>query len=523
MAKMLSLGYIVVMEKKLRFSGVLLHPTSLYGKYGIGDLGEEAREFIKMLDESGVGMWQILPLTPVGFGNSPYAAQSAFAGNELLISIDELVKDGLLLIEDIPELPQFSDLYVDFEKAAKFKFPLLQVAVTRFEKNKEYQDFLSTHSYWIEDYALYKALCDYYQDTRWYEKWDDGLKRRDPSALSEWALKLSSEVESYKVLQFFFFQQWQRLHTFATEHHIAIIGDIPIFVAHDSADSWVYHDYLKMDESGHVKKIAGVPPDAFSPTGQLWGNPVYNWEALKKDGYSWWIKRVTHQLSLTDMIRIDHFRGFEAAWEVPFGDITAENGKWVKAPGKDFFNVLRNQLGYLPFIAEDLGVITKDVEFLRDSNNFPGMKIFQFAFNVIENGVLDAHHPYLPHNWDSLCVAYTGTHDNTTTRGWYDSLMDREKDAIRRYLSCGDDSIVWYAIRAVMASSAMYAIIPFQDILELDGSARMNFPGTCGGTNWAYKVTPGSFNTSIKNKIISMIAPFGRDGKLEDLKEAITG
>ncbi|NCB00568.1 MAG: 4-alpha-glucanotransferase [Spirochaetia bacterium] len=515
------------MKKKLRFSGILLHPTSLYGSYGIGDLGQVAKDFILMLEQSGVGLWQILPLTPVGYGASPYAAQSAFAGNELLISIDELINDLLLRHEDISTIPHFSDSIVEFDKVASFKKPLLSLAVSRFiaigdkKIQKEYHEFLTTHSYWIEDYALYKALSDYYNDTRWYSKWEEGLKHRDEKTLLLWKKKLAKEIEEQKILQFFFFRQWQRIHNFAKEHQVAIVGDIPIFVAHDSADAWSHRSYLKMDDEGKLEKIAGVPPDAFSPTGQLWGNPVYNWEALKKDNYSWWIKRVSHQLLLTDMVRMDHFRGFEAAWEVPFGDTTAENGKWVKAPGIDFFNVLRKEIGYLPIIAEDLGVITKEVEELRDSNNFPGMNILQFAFNVDEQGNLDAHHSYLPHNWDALCASYTGTHDNNTTKGWYDALQERERDAVRRYLSCGDESVIWYFIRAVMASSAMYAIVPFQDILELDGSARMNFPGTCGGTNWAYKVAPGSFNKSIKDKIKAMVAPFGRDGRYKDLIKAV--
>lgn len=516
------------MKNKLRFSGVLLHPTSLYGTYGIGDLGTVAREFITMLHESGVGMWQILPLSPVGFGNSPYAAQSAFAGNELLISLDELIIDTLLSEQDIQPIPHFSLELVEFEKVAAYKMPLLRLAVKRFLlskkdlREKEYQEFLTIHEYWIDDYALYKALSDYYNDTRWYSEWNDGLAKKDEKSIKEWKEKLKKEILEYKILQFFFYRQWQALHAFATEKKVAIVGDIPIFVAHDSADAWSHRKYLRMNDDGTLEKIAGVPPDAFSPTGQLWGNPVYNWDALKKDNYSWWIKRVSHQLLLTDMIRIDHFRGFEAAWEVPFGERTAENGTWVEAPGIDFFKVLKKEIGYLPFIAEDLGVITPEVDALRETNNFPGMKILQFAFNVSDNGVLDAHHIYLPHNYDPLCVAYTGTHDNNTTLGWYDSLPERERDAVRRYLSCGDESIVWYFVRAVMASNAMYAIIPFQDVLGLDMSARMNLPGTCGGTNWAFKVAPGSFNQSCKDTLKAMVAPFGRDATLDDLYKAVT-
>jgi len=516
------------MKNKLRFSGVLLHPTSLYGRFGIGDLGSVAKEFISLLHASGIGMWQILPLTPVGFGNSPYAAQSAFAGNELLISLDELIKEQLLTESDIHPIPDFSLEHVEFDKVASYKRPLLRLAVNNFLSSEEhisseeYKDFLDTHSYWIDDYALYKSLCDFYNDTRWYSEWDNGLATRDEQSIKEWKEKLANEITEYKVLQFFFFKQWKALHSYATEKKVVIVGDIPIFVAFDSADAWAYRKYLKISSEGTLEKIAGVPPDAFSPTGQLWGNPVYNWDALKKDDYSWWIKRVSHQLILTDMIRIDHFRGFEAAWEVPFSDTTAERGKWIEAPGSDFFRVLKKELGYLPFIAEDLGVITPEVEVLRDTNNFPGMKILQFAFNVDDNGILDAHHTYLPHNWDPLCAAYTGTHDNNTTLGWYNSLTERERDAIRRYLSCGDESIVWYVVRAVMASCAMYAIIPFQDVLGLGEKARMNFPGTCGGTNWAFKISPEAFNQATKDTLIAMVSPFGRDATLDDLYKAVT-
>ena len=504
------------MEKKLRYSGVLLHPTSLHGKYGIGDLGHQGEEFIQLLSKAGVTHWQILPLSPVGYGNSPYASQSAFAGNEMLISLDVLVDQQILQGEDLLPVPQFRDDFVEYQKVQEYKLPLLRKAVQSFLLLKkgpllvEYQAFQEESEFWLEDYALYKALCDYYNDSRWFSMWDQKIADRDPLALATWKEKMSVEIEQYKVLQFFFHQQWQALHTFANDNKVSIIGDIPIFVAHDSVDAWCHRAFLKMDARGNLKKVAGVPPDAFSTTGQLWGNPVYDWKALKADNYSWWVKRMKHQFSMTDMVRIDHFRGFDAAWEVPSGDLTAENGKWVAGPGQDFFSVLKKEVGTLPVIAEDLGVITSSVEKLRDDNHFPGMRILQFGFNVNDEGDLDASHFYLPHNYDQLCVAYTGTHDNNTTRGWYNNLGERERDAIRRYLSCDDQSVVWYFIRAIMASSAQWAIIPFQDLIEADEKGRMNFPGTCGDHNWSYRIPPDSCSEDVMRKLEAIVKPFGR-------------
>ncbi len=524
MVKTSSMVYIARMEKKLRFSGVLLHPTSLPGKSGIGDFGYECERFIDLLGDAHIGLWQILPLSPVGFGNSPYASSSAFAGEELLISLEKLVDIGILNENDLHPVPEFSQVKVDFEKVRTYKMPLLRKAAELFlsdTSTKEYASylaFLETESYWIGDYALYRAASAYFEDLRWYEVWPEGLANREPASVQEYEEKLKGEIDIVQVLQYFFHSQWEEIHSYANEKGVAIVGDIPIFVAHESADVWCHRTFLKLNKDGSRKKVAGVPPDAFSASGQLWGNPVYDWEALKKDNYSWWFERITHQLKMTDMVRIDHFRGFEAAWEVDASEETAENGSWVKAPGDDFFTSLEKKLGHLPFIAEDLGVITDEVNELRESHGFPGMKILQFAFNFTGEGTFESDHFYLPHTYDKLCAAYTGTHDNNTTRGWYNALDDGYRNLVRRYLSCSDESMTWYAVRALMASSAMYAIVPYQDVLEKGKESRMNAPGTVGDPNWMFRVHPLEMGEDVKQKLINMTEPFGRNAGFKELK-----
>ncbi len=521
MVKTSSFVYIARMEKNLRFSGVLLHPTSFPGRSGIGEFGYECERFIDILGEAGIGLWQILPLSPVGFGNSPYAASSAFAGEELLISLEKLVDSGLLTEEDLLSLPEFSLSHVEFDKVRSYKSPLLRRAAERFlssSDTQEYTAFLEKESYWITDYALFKAAGDHFGDFQWHETWPAGLARREASEIEKWKEKLGKEIEIIQVLQYFFHSQWEDIHSYAHEKGVAIVGDIPIFVAHESADVWCHREFLKLDSNGKRKKVAGVPPDAFSSTGQLWGNPVYDWDALKKDEYSWWLERIHHQLRMTDMVRVDHFRGFEAAWEVDASETTAENGSWVKAPGDDFFSFLAKKIGHLPFIAEDLGVITEEVDQLRIDHGFPGMKILQFAFSYTSEGSFDAEHFYLPHTYPVQCAAYTGTHDNNTTRGWYDALNEGDKNLVRRYLSCDDSSVVWYAVRSVMASSARYAIIPFQDVLDKGAETRMNAPGTVGDPNWMYRVLPQELGRDVKEKLVNMTEPFGRTAGIDELK-----
>ena len=526
MATFQEFDYIFTMNKKIRYSGVLLHPTSFPSNYGIGDMGEQSRLFVDLLSDAQVGLWQILPLGPVGFGNSPYAARSAFAGNEFLISLDMLVDDGYLELSDILDIPHFSPSNVEFSQVDDFKFPLLLKAAHTFiseasaEEQKQFALFCTQQAYWLDDYALYRALVDHYNDSRWFSTWDPLLTKRDEHALSQWREKKAQEITVWSVLQYFFFQQWKALKAYANEHGVAIVGDIPIFVAADSVDAWSNRKYLKIDEDGRASALSGVPPDAFSATGQLWGNPVYDWQALERDDFSWWVQRMTHQFLLTDLVRIDHFRGFEAYWEVPAGESTAERGQWVKAPGEKLFKVLRDRFGDLPVFAEDLGVITPEVEHLRDSNGFPGMKIAHFAFAALGPAVIDPDNAYLPHNYPRQCVAYTGTHDNDTTRGWYSKLDEGMKDIVRRYLSCSDEQVVGHLMRAIMASSAQYAIVPMQDILHLGAEARMNQPGTCGNPNWTWRMSTEQMGDDTKATLKALTQPFGRNGTLADIKHS---
>jgi len=512
------------MNKKIRYCGVLLHPTSLPGAHGVGTLGDAARGFIDFLAESKIGIWQILPLGPVGFGNSPYAARSAFAGNELLIDLDQLVVDGYLDLEDSLVHPRFPEETVDFNAVEAFKKPLLRKAAERFHAQTatavqaEFIRFCEENRDWLDDYALYMTVLDHYQDSRWFSVWDKGLARRDPAVMAEWCKNKAKEIVIWKTLQYFFSIQWDALKAYANAQGVLLVGDIPIFVAYDSVDAWSNRKYLKIDAEGKATAISGVPPDAFSTTGQLWGNPVYDWEALAADDFSWWVRRLEMSFKLTDIVRIDHFRGFEAYWEVPAGEATAEKGSWVPAPGKALFETLRKRIGRLPVFAEDLGVITERVDALRDENGFPGMKVAQFAFDLVSPGVLDPQNSYLPHNYDYNCVAYTGTHDNNTTRGWYDALDDAYKDLVRRYLSCPDHEVVWQLMRMIMASHARYVIFPMQDLLGLGEVARMNTPGTCGDPNWCWRMRREALSASLSAACSTMLGLFGRTGSAAELE-----
>ena len=482
------------MRNASRKAGVLLHPTSLPSKWGIGDLGENAYAFVDKLEKANVRLWQVLPLGPTGFGDSPYASRSTFAGNELLISLDKLYEEGWLELVDILK-PQVEERErVDYGQAREVKTPLLRKAAKAFlaEPAEDYASFCATHAWWLDDYALYQVLCDWYGDSRWFSVWDEDLRRRKDSALAKARAEHAEEIELYKVYQYFFFHQWLELKGYANERDIEIIGDIPIFVAPDSVDAWTNTRLLKIDDEGHQEASSGVPPDAFSATGQLWGNPLYRWAEHEKDGFSWWVSRLRETLKMCDIVRIDHFRGFAACWEVPAGEDTAMNGKWVASPGQKLLDAFRKALGDdLPIIAEDLGVITPDVEKLRDDNGLPGMKILQFAFSAADDGEIDATNAYLPHNVDERSVIYTGTHDNDTTLGWYLSLDDGMKDIVRRYFECSDEDIVYRLIRAALSSRSRYAVIPAQDVMALGTEARMNVPSTCGTSNWSWKMSQG--------------------------------
>jgi 4-alpha-glucanotransferase len=511
--------------KFIRSSGILLHPTSFPGPHGIGDLGRAAYQFIDFLVEAGQRLWQVLPLGPTGYGDSPYASFSSFAGNPLLISLHELVEAGDLQVADIANPPNFPIDKVDFGWVIFWKGRLLEKAARNFLANAdsarraEFDAFCAEHAGWLDDFALFMAVKEHF-DARakvedvfgamWNNYWDKDIALRQPVALKRWCTQQAESIAVQKVLQFYFFQQWQAVKGYANEQGIQIIGDIPIFVAPDSVDVWANPDKFLLDENGQPKVVAGVPPDYFSETGQLWGNPLYDWQAMQKDGFEWWINRIRATLRLVDIIRIDHFRGFEAYWEIPAGQKTAIKGRWVKAPGVALFEAVEKALGDLPILAEDLGVITPEVVALRERFGFPGMKILQFAFDSEEAGGLNAANAFLPHNHTANSVVYTGTHDNDTTKGWYRERTPEEQDFIRRYLARNDHDIVWDFIRLAMASVACFAIVPLQDTLNLDSDARMNTPSTLGG-NWAWRYRPAALNPWVSGRLREMVELYGRN------------
>ncbi|MBN4003962.1 4-alpha-glucanotransferase [Nostoc sp. LPT] len=484
-----------------RSSGILLHPTSFPSRFGIGDLGLEAYRFIDFLKESHQQYWQVLPLGPTGYGNSPYMCYSAMAGSPLLISPEKLRDEGLLTEEDFANLPGFPEEKVDFEKVVPIKIGLLKKAYEHFRVNatpiqqKEFEGFCDSKAYWLDNYALFMALKDANENANWHT-WPSELVKRDPQAMEQVQEQLNGEIFYYKFVQFEFFRQWSELKSYANMRGIDIIGDIPIYVAHDSADVWAHPNIFCLDEqTGAAAQMAGVPPDYFSATGQLWGNPVYNWEELQKQDFKWWVQRFEAMLDYVDIIRIDHFRGFEAYWAVPQGEQTAMNGKWVEAPGDAFFEVIRQKLGKLPVLAEDLGVITPGVEALRDKYEFPGMKILQFAFSA------DSANPFLPFNYRHNAVVYTGTHDNDTTIGWFNTAEDEEKQNLLLYLgSISPDGIHWDLIRLALSSIANQAIIPLQDILGLGNEARMNFPSIAEG-NWEWRYQAGAITDELRDRL----------------------
>ena len=503
--------------KRERYTGILFHPTSLPGSYGIGDFGKAAYKFADFLKDSHITHWQILPLGPTGYGNSPYSARSTFAGNELLISPELLLEDGLLTQEDLDTAPGFDQQKIDFQAVEQWKIPMLQKAARTFiaeassAQKKAFDEFCSSQEYWLEDYALYTVVNTYYGDSRWYSVWDHDIGYREPEALLRWRKNYSVEILMQKVLQYFFAKQWKALKSYVNSLGILLIGDIPIFVAGDSADVWVNIHLFKTDEKGAYSAVSGVPPDFFSETGQLWGTPVYDWAENEAQQFSWWIQRVKAALTQTDIIRIDHFRGFESYWEVPAGEKTAIHGAWIQAPGAKLFQEMRKQLGEIPIIAEDLGVVTPEVEALRDDNGFPGMKIFQFGFDYVSDGILDPSNNFLPHNYPENCVAYTGTHDNDTTVGWYTSLPESHKDLVRRYLARSGEDIAWSMMRTVMASVAKYAIFPMQDLLNLGADCRMNIPSTVGSFNWSWRMLPNALQPWIADRMKEMVMLYGRE------------
>ena len=488
-----------------RKSGVLMHPSSLPGPGGIGSFGEEARRFVDFLHKSGQSLWQILPLGPTAYGNSPYSCYSAFAGNPLLINLETVVDDGDLLAQEVKT--EFSGERVDYGAVELYKVGLLKEAACRFfaegsqKRKEEFWQFCDT-TFWLHDFALFMALKEQFKGESWRE-WPDTVAKRAPEALASWSDKLGAAIGEQKYLQWQFARQWKKLKGYANVLGISIVGDLPIFVAYDSSDVWANPQLFHLDEKGLPIVVAGVPPDYFSKTGQLWGNPLYNWDRMAEAGYSWWVARLRNDLSLYDMVRIDHFRGFEAFWEVPMWEKTAINGRWVKGPGEALFHALRNALGNLPIIAEDLGVITGEVEALRDQFGFPGMKILQFAFGS------GPDNPYLPHNHVRSCVAYTGTHDNDTTAGWLASMKVKEQKEVLAYFDRDKTDIVWQMVKCALASVADYAIIPMQDLLELPSTGRMNIPGVAGG-NWSWRCDSDALSAKLAAKFSRATELYGR-------------
>jgi 4-alpha-glucanotransferase len=491
-----------------RSSGILLHPSSLPGPFGIGDIGPRAHLWLEFLSQAGCGLWQVLPLGPTGYGDSPYQCFSAFAGNPYLISPEALVLDGLLDEKSLDTRPLFPEDKVDFGEVITWKLGLLDQAFHTFsesatpELHKELNTFQSEQAYWLEDFALFMAIKEYQGGGSWSD-WPTPLRLRETQALQSARDKLSVPIRKQIFRQFLFFRQWKALHNQARNLGIQIIGDIPIFVSHDSADVWSHTDLFYIDADGKPTVVAGVPPDYFSPTGQLWGNPLYNWETHARSGYSWWLDRFKAVLQTVDIVRLDHFRGFAGYWEVPASNPTAEIGRWVRGPGKSFLKAVHDGLGELPIIAEDLGLITPDVLEMRDDFNLPGMKIFQFAFSS------DAKDPFLPHNYPKGCVVYTGTHDNDTVIGWFDTAPEKERDFCLRYLDSDGKDLPWDMVRAVWGSVAVFSLAPMQDLLHLGTEARMNFPGRPSG-NWIWRMSDGVLTDELCQKLKEINHLFGR-------------
>jgi len=500
------------MELK-RSCGLILHPTSLPGPFGIGSLGEQAFRFIQFLRSSGQSCWQVLPPGPAGCGNSPYQSPSCFAGNPLLIDPLKLVEKGFLPGEALKEIPPFPAGRVDYSGAAEFKMAILEKSFRHFrssgaaEKRNAFAAFCSREACWLDDFALFMALRDHYPDRNlsMWQQWPEDIARHKAAAVKKWRQRLSERVEEYRFRQFLFFSQWGELKKEAAGKNITIIGDIPIFSALDSADVWANQELFDLNKKGYPNNVGGVPPDYFSPTGQLWGNPLYKWPQHRKSGYSWWQARIARALHLFDIVRIDHFRGFESCWQVAAGNETAAEGKWLKGPGAELFSSVQNGLGKLPLIAEDLGVITPEVKELRERLGFPGMKVLQFAFG----GGRWGKSIYLPHNYSQNCVVYTGTHDNDTLCGWYNTAPEKTRDHVRRYLGVNGSDIAWDLIRLAYSSVASLAMTTPQDLLKLGSEARLNLPGTPSG-NWEWRLTAGMLTQEIAGRLSDLAELYGR-------------
>ncbi len=525
-----------------RSSGVLAHITSFPSKFGIGDLGKGTYDFIDFLNKSNQKLWQTLPLGVTSYGDSPYQSFSTFAGNHILISLETLVLEGYLLESDIENVPDFDDDNVEYGKVIEYKLEILRKAHKNFltsakeTQKSAFNKFCKEEESWLNDFCLFISLKFHFikeRDQQFepnelkeyreankdvltedqiktffygavWNSWPTDIAMRKDKAIKKWSKTLNEDIEFYKFVQYEFFRQWSEAKKYANEKGIQIIGDIPIFVAMDSSDVWANKELFQLDNFGNPKGVAGVPPDYFSETGQLWGNPLYDWEANKKDKFNWWIRRVKAMVTLSDIIRIDHFRAFDEYWAIPYGELTAINGKWIKAPGYELFEAIEKSLGDLPIIAEDLGKMTSTVEKLRDDLKLPGMKILQFAFDDSEEN------DYLPHNFEhSNCVVYTGTHDNDTSIGWYNSTTEKDRDHLRRYMNVSGEDVAWDLIRLAFSSIAGFAIIPVQDLMRLDTSARMNTPGVTAG-NWGFRYKENMLTDDIASHLSYLTKLFDR-------------
>jgi 4-alpha-glucanotransferase len=494
-----------------RRSGILMHITSLPSPFGIGDLGPGAYKFVDFLADSGQRLWQVLPLSPTDpiEGNSPYSSPSAFAGNPLLISPEHLINDGFLTEEDLDSPPAFAAERVDYPAVIEYKHKLLDTAFERFsraEDRREFEGFCSKNSHWLEDFVLFTALKDHFSGQVWSD-WQAETRDRNGDALASMRSQLAHELERHRFIQFLFFRQWHALKAYCRENGIDVIGDIPIYVSYDSADVWADSQIFKLDENKKPTHVAGVPPDYFSSTGQLWGSPVYDWEVCRKSGFKWWLRRMEHVLSLYDVVRIDHLRGLVAYWEVPAGHKTAVHGAWVGVPAGEFFDAMLDRFPGFPIIAEDLGHITPDVREVMDHYGFPGMKVLLFAF-----GADEPEHPYLPHNYKPNFAVYTGTHDNNTVRGWFENgASPADKKRLSAYVGreVSADSVHWELMRLATASVAETSIVPMQDVLGLGEEARMNLPGVLEG-HWQWRLKAKALKPDLAAALRDLAHSYGR-------------
>ena len=490
----------------MRESGILMHITSLPGPYGIGTMGKQARAFVDFLEDAGQRCWQILPLSPTGYGNSPYQSCSTFAGNHYLIDLELLLEDGLLDQRELDAVKwSRTESRVDFGLLYKHKLNILRKAFGRHGETEDFARFRAENSDWLPDYVAYMGLKDQFGGKPWYE-WPGEVRRYSPAVIeTSWDYLGYEGIQFYCFTQYLFFRQWNALREYAHSKNIRIIGDVPIYVPYDSVEVWKDPRMFQMDENLQPKVVAGCPPDGFTEDGQLWGNPIYDWDAMKRDGYDWWIRRLEAAGTLYDVVRLDHFRGLESYWAVPFGDKTARNGRWVKGPGKDFIRALKTRLPRLQMIAEDLGYMTQEVMDLRDYSGYPGMKVLQFAF--------DAREPseYLPHTYGRNTVCYTGTHDNMTMKQWFDSVDANAVSYAADYMNLTrKEGYVRGAVRTVLASVSDLAIIPLQDVLNIGGAGRINFPGTLSDSNWTWRLKDGIMTPDVAKYLRNLTQLYGR-------------